>query len=206
METKIAKILSLVFSPLLIPTYTLLIIFNINVYFSMIIPQLAKLQILGMVFLITFIFPLFMMILFQRIGIIKSLYMKTKEERTLPYLMTIIFFYLTSYLLKQIQISPIFYYFILGATFLIIITLIINFFWKISIHMIGIGGMLGTFMGLSFLWMIDISFLIILLVLCSGITGFARLKLNAHNPAQIYSGFLLGTSFMLFLFLVIGYY
>ena len=172
----------------------------------MIIPQLAKLQILGMVFLITFIFPLFMMILFQRIGIIKSLYMKTKEERTLPYLMTIIFFYLTSYLLKQIQISPIFYYFILGATFLIIITLIINFFWKISIHMIGIGGMLGTFMGLSFLWMIDISFLIILLVLCSGITGFARLKLNAHNPAQIYSGFLLGTSFMLFLFLVIGYY
>jgi len=206
METKIAKILSLVFFPLLIPTYTLLIIFNINVYFSMIIPQLAKLQILGMVFLITFIFPLFMMILFQRIGIIKSLYMKTKEERTLPYLMTIIFFYLTSYLLKQIQISPIFYYFILGATFLIIITLIINFFWKISIHMIGIGGMLGTFMGLSFLWMIDISFLIILLVLCSGVTGYARLKLNAHNPAQIYSGFLLGTSFMLFLFLVIGYY
>lgn len=206
METKIAKILSLVFFPLLIPTYTLLIIFNINVYFSMIIPQLAKLQILGMVFLITFIFPLFMMILFQRIGIIKSLYMKTKEERTLPYLMTIIFYYLASYLLKQLQISPIFYYFILGATFLIIITLIINFFWKISIHMIGIGGMLGTLMGLSFLWMIDIPFLIILLVLCSGITGFARLKLNAHNPAQVYSGFLLGTSFMLFLFLIIGYY
>ncbi len=206
METKIAKILSLVFFPLLIPTYTLLIIFNMNVYFSMIIPQLAKLQILGMVFLITFIFPLFMMILFQRIGIIKSLYMKTKEERTLPYLMTIIFYYLAYYLLKQLQISPIFYYFILGATFLIIITLIINFFWKISIHMIGIGGMLGTLIGLSFLWMIDIPFLIILLVLCSGITGYARLKLNAHNPAQIYSGFLLGTSFMLFLFLVIGYY
>jgi hypothetical protein len=206
MEIKVSKILSVVFHPLLIPTYTLLIIFNLNVFFSMIIPQLAKWQILGMIFLITFLFPLFMMILFQRIGIIKSLYMKTKEERTLPYLMTIIFYYLASYLLKQLQISPIFYYFILGATFLIILTLIINFFWKISIHMIGIGGMLGTLMGLSFLWMIDIPFLIILLVLCSGITGFARLKLNAHNPAQVYSGFLLGTSFMLFLFLVIGYY
>ena len=206
MEIKVSKILSVVFHPLLIPTYTLLIIFNLNVFFSMIIPQLAKWQILGMVFLITFLFPLFMMILFQRIGIIKSLYMKTKEERTLPYLMTIIFYYLASYLLKQLQISPIFYYFILGATFLIIITLIINFFWKISIHMIGIGGMLGTLIGLSFLWMIDIPFLIILLILCSGITGFARLKLNAHNPAQIYSGFLLGTSFMLLLFLVISYY
>ncbi len=206
MEIKVSKTLSVVFHPLLIPTYTLLIIFNLNVFFSMIIPQAAKWQILGMIFLITFIFPLFMVILFQRIGIIKSLYMKTKEERTLPYLMTIIFYYLASYLLKQLQISPIFYYFILGSTFLIIITLIINFFWKISIHMIGIGGMFGTLMGLSFLFMIDIPFLIILLVLCSGITGFARLKLNAHNPAQIYSGFLLGTSFMLLLFLVIGYY
>lgn len=206
MEIKVSKILSVVFHPLLIPTYTLLIIFNLNVFFSMIIPQLAKWQILGMVFLITFLFPLFMMILFQRIGIIKSLYMKTKEERTLPYLMTIIFYYLASYLLKQLQISPIFYYFILGATFLIIITLIINFFWKISIHMIGIGGMLGTLIGLSFLWMIDIPFLIILLVLCSGITGFARLKLNAHNPAQVYTGFVIGTSFMLLLFLVISYY
>ncbi|MBE9480240.1 MAG: hypothetical protein IMY69_00935 [Bacteroidetes bacterium] len=132
--------------------------------------------------------------------------MKTKEERTLPYLMTIIFYYLASYLLKQLQISPIFYYFILGATFLIIITLIINFFWKISIHMIGIGGMLGTLIGLSFLWMIDIPFLIILLILCSGITGFARLKLNAHNPVQVYTGFVIGTSFMLLLFLVISYY
>lgn len=206
MEIKVSKTLSVVFHPLLIPTYTLLIIFNLNVFFSMIIPQVAKWQILGMIFLITFIFPLFMVILFQRIGIIKSLYMKTKEERTLPYLMTIIFYYLASYLLKQLQISPIFYYFILGSTFLIIITLIINFFWKISIHMIGIGGMFGTLMGLSFLFMIDIPFLIILLVLCSGITGFARLKLNAHNPAQIYSGFLLGTSFMLLLFLVISYY
>ncbi|MCK4407712.1 MAG: hypothetical protein KAV44_08555 [Bacteroidales bacterium] len=206
MEIKVSKILSVVFHPLLIPTYTLLIIFNLNVFFSMIIPQLAKWQILGMVFLITFLFPLFMMILFQRIGIIKSLYMKTKEERTLPYLMTIIFYYLASYLLKQLQISPIFYYFILGATFLIIITLIINFFWKISIHMIGIGGMLGTLIGLSFLWMIDIPFLIILLILCSGITGFARLKLNAHNPVQVYTGFVIGTSFMLLLFLVISYY
>ncbi|MCK4360166.1 MAG: hypothetical protein KAV70_00355, partial [Bacteroidales bacterium] len=170
MEIKVSKILSVVFHPLLIPTYTLLIIFNLNVFFSMIIPQAAKWQILGMIFLITFLFPLFMMILFQRIGIIKSLYMKTKEERTLPYLMTIIFYYLASYLLKQLQISPIFYYFILGATFLIIITLIINFFWKISIHMIGVGGMLGILMGLSFLFMIDIPFLIILLVLCSGIT------------------------------------
>ncbi|MCK4288907.1 MAG: hypothetical protein KAW86_06865, partial [Bacteroidales bacterium] len=93
-----------------------------------------------------------------------------------------------------------------GATFLLIITLIINFFWKISIHMIGIGGMLGTLIGLSFLWMIDIPFLIILLILCSGITGFARLKLNAHNPAQVYTGFVIGTSFMLLLFLVISYY
>ena len=37
METNIAKAVSVVFQPLLIPTYTLLILFNLNNYFSMLV-------------------------------------------------------------------------------------------------------------------------------------------------------------------------
>jgi len=35
----------------------------------------------------------------------------------------------------------------------------------------------------------------------SGLTGFARLKLQAHTPAQIYSGFALGFLTIMALFL-----
>jgi hypothetical protein len=45
--------------------------------------------------------------------------------------------------------------------------------------------------------------LICLIILLAGITGFARLKLKAHNEAQLYSGFGLGVLVMLGLFLFV---
>jgi len=202
MEDKIAKIISVVFHPMLIPFYTILILFNINSYISLLIPFSARLLILGMVFTTTFLFPLLFIFIMKRKGIVKTLQMETKEERVYPFAVTAIFYSLSYYMLKQLHISDIYYLFLLGATFLIIIALLITFYWKISVHMIGIGGMLGALIGISFRINVDFVFLIALTVLCSGIVGFARLKLNAHKPLQIYTGFLSGVIIMLLVFLI----
>lgn len=202
MEEKIAKIISVVFHPMLIPSYTILILFNINNYISLLIPFSAKLLILGMVFITTFLFPILFIFIMKRKGIVKTLQMETREERIYPFAVTAIFYFLSYYMLKQLHISDIYYLFLLGATFLIIIALLITFYWKISAHMIGIGGMLGALIGISFRINVDFVFLIALIVLCSGIVGFARLKLNAHKPLQIYSGFLSGVIIMLLVFLI----
>ena len=37
-----------------------------------------------------------------------------------------------------------------------------------------------------------LDYILALVMLMAGIVGYARLKLNAHTPAQVYSGFLLG--------------
>lgn len=202
MEEKIAKIISVVFHPMLIPSYTILILFNINNYISLLIPFSAKLLILGMVFITTFLFPILFIFIMKRKGIVKNLQMETREERIYPFAVTAIFYFLSYYMLKQLHISDIYYLFLLGATFLIIIALLITFYWKISVHMIGIGGMLGALIGISFRINVDFVFLIALTVLCSGIVGFARLKLNAHKPLQIYTGFLSGVIIMLLVFLI----
>ncbi len=202
MEEKIAKIISVVFHPMLIPSYTILILFNINNYISLLIPFSAKLLILGMVFITTFLFPILFIFIMKRKGIVKTLQMETREERIYPFAVTAIFYFLSYYMLKQLHISDIYYLFLLGATFLIIIALLITFYWKISVHMIGIGGMLGALIGISFRINIDFVILIALTVLCSGIVGFARLKLNAHKPMQIYTGFLSGVIIMLLVFLI----
>ncbi|MBC8487827.1 MAG: PAP2 family protein [Bacteroidetes bacterium] len=202
MEEKIAKIISVVFYPMLIPSYTILILFNINNYISLLIPFSAKLLILGMVFITTFLFPILFIFIMKRKGIVKTLQMETREERIYPFAVTAIFYFLSYYMLKQLHISDIYYLFLLGATFLIIIALLITFYWKISVHMIGIGGMLGALIGISFRINIDFVILIALTVLCSGIVGFARLKLNAHIPLQIYTGFLSGVIIMLLVFLI----
>ncbi len=199
MQTKIAKIISFLFHPLLMPTYAFIILFNIKAYFSLVIPYNGKLRIVLLVFIVTFIFPSMVILFFRSRNLIKSLYQLTRQERKFPYITTIIFYVFAYYLLKNVQISPIFHYFIFGAIVISILALLINFFWKISIHMISIGGLVGMLLGLSFTGIIGEPIFLILSILMAGFIGFARLQLKAHTPAQVYSGFLLGVFGMIYL-------
>jgi len=118
---------------------------------------------------------------------------------TFPYISAIIFNVLAYYLLRNIQISPIFQYFLFGAAVLTILAFIINFFWKISIHMIAIGGLIGMLLGLAFTGIIANFYFIIVPILIAGFIGYSRLQLKYQTPAQTYTGFLLGTFGMIYL-------
>jgi hypothetical protein len=202
METKIAKIISVLFQPLLMPTYTLLLIFSLNSYISMMVPSHAKNVLMWIVFLSTFVFPvIFIFILYKR-GLIKTLNMDDKEERTFPLLVTSIFYFLMYYIVWQSNLDEIYNLLFMGSALLIVLALIISFFWKISMHMIGVGGMLGALIGLSQAAYVDLAYYVVLVTLVCGLVGFARLKLKAHTPAQVYAGFSAGFLLMLFLFLV----
>jgi membrane-associated phospholipid phosphatase len=50
---------------------------------------------------------------------------------------------------------------------------------------------------------IDMRFILITVLIFSGLVAYARLKLNAHTPSQVYTGFLLG--FLVELLLMIFY-
>ena len=77
-----------------------------------------------------------------------------------------------------------------------ILSLAVNFYRKISLHMIGIGGFTGLFLGLSLNFGINLNTEMIAGILLAGIIGFARLKSNSHQPAEIYTGFLMGVLVM----------
>ena len=157
---------------------------------------------MGIVFFTTFFLPAAFIFFMIKKGLIGSLYIDAREERTVPYIVTIVFFILTYYLLKQLQLSSIYSFFMIGATLLVISVLLINMFWKISSHMAAIGALTGMVIGLSwFLGMLFLGLIITALVL-SGIVGYARLRLNAHTPAQVYGGFLLGAVLVSLLFVV----
>ncbi len=205
METKIAKIISFITHPLLIPTYAFLILLNLNVYFSLLLPFDAKLILVLGIFSVTFMLPSLMILLFLKNSIISSLQMETKQERIYPFITTAVFFYVACFLLKQLPFLSVFCIFLRGTTFLIILVIIINFFWKISVHMVGIGGMLGTFAGLSYRLAMDMDYIIISLILISGIIGYARLKMGAHNSAQIYTGWLTGAAAAAFFVFIEAY-
>lgn len=156
----------------------------------------------GMVLITTVIFPsVFIMMLYRR-KVIESLYMYKREDRVFPFIITSVFFFLTFHLFRQLHILAGFQGFMLGATLLIIVCIFVNFMTKVSIHMAGMGGCFGFLLGISY-QMNDIylSALVISLII-SGFTGYSRLKLQVHTPAQVYSGFLIGTVVMFFVFLV----
>ncbi|MHC1708775.1 MAG: hypothetical protein AB9842_14805 [Bacteroidales bacterium] len=203
MEKKIATVLSWIFHPLFLPTYTYLLLLHGNSYLSLSLPLSLKWNVTGFVFLLTAILPAIVNYIFLRSGIIKSLMMESRQERLLPYLVSAACFYLTAYMANTLQMPAVFYLFSLGITMLALMAVFLTFYLKVSIHMIGIGGVTGTFLALSLRWHLDLLLIILLLFLISGLMGYARLRLKTHSQAEIYSGYITGFGVMLLLFLLI---
>jgi hypothetical protein len=203
MEDRFARLLTIVFHPLFVPFYMLMLLLNVNTFFAMMIPVKAKLLLTAMVFLTTILLPLLIVFLLYRMKVVKSFYLKSREERIYPLLAVAVFYYLTYFLLKRFSISFIFSYYMLGSTFLTILAMIISFYRKISLHMIGIGGMVGLLMGLSLSLSLDLTWFVVAAIFLGGFIGFARIQSNSHKPSEIYSGFLVGAGvmFLLFIFL-----
>lgn len=202
MEQRIAKVISFIFHPLFIPFYTILFLLNADSYLSFMIPARGKLILSGIVFVTTVFLPLMTGYVLVRMKIVQSLFSRKKEERIFLLLNASIFYYLTYYLLKGTHASVIFNYFMLGATLLVIASLVITFFHMISLHMVAAGGLTGCLLGLAMAHPAGSVGWAILCVFLGGITGTARLILKRENPATIYSGFLVGIAGMFLLFMI----
>ena len=203
METRIATLISYLFHPILIPLYTVLFFLNAGIYFSMFMTMEAKLIMITTFLITTIILPLLVMLVLTRKKLINSFSLVTREERIYPLLIITLFYYLTYYLLKGIHVSFILSFFMLGSTFLSILALIITFYLRISLHMIGMGGLLGMLIGLSANISVNLFIPILVVLFLSGLTGFARLKNDSHKPLEIYTGFLLGGVVMFLLFVLV---
>lgn len=192
MGSKTAKLISILFHPLLIPTYAILILFNINSHYMHVLPFEYKLILLGFVFIFTFLLPAVSMFFMVKLKLVESIEMHSSKERPIPLIIVALFFYATYHIFRELPVDTIFTMFMLGATVLVLLSLLINYFFKISLHMMALGGLLATILGFSFLIHQDIRIYLFLIIFISGITGSARLKLNAHTPSEVYAGFILG--------------
>ena len=201
MEVRIARIISVIFHPLLIPTFIIAVLIKLNVFFALIIPEDAKWRIIALVFMTSALFPLIILYGMYRMKLVKTLTMESREDRIYPYIASTIFFFLAYYMIWKINISPVYYYCLLGASILSALTLIINMFWKISAHMVSMGAVLGAFIGLQSILLVDLLWQISITILLSGIVGFARLRAGSHTQAQIYAGYFLGFLVMILLIL-----
>ena len=174
------------------PFYGLLLIFHYNSYLQYNLTDGAKEAIYKVVIASTFIFPVICVLIFKLKGNIQSLHLETIQERRYPFLLTSISYMLGYYLLQRLELPTIFIRVILGATISVTLAVIITLGWKISVHSIGIGGIIGTLLAMSRILYVDIRFPLMISIIIAGIIGSARLSLNEHTPSQIYAGILIG--------------
>lgn len=196
MNNFFAKTLSILFHPLLMPTLGVMIIFYSGSYVSF-LPDDVKKIILLVIGANTLGLPLMMMPLFIQFKVINTFAMETNRERILPLTFTLIPYVLSVYFLFKLPIPFIITSFMLGASIAVALCLIISYWWKVSIHLVGIGGIIGFLIAFSIRLYSNVLPLLIIFVIAAGFLASARLSLKAHKPSQVFLGFLLGFFIML---------
>lgn len=189
---KIAQVVSVAFHPLCMPLYATWLLMHSSSYISHTMHESLQHFLYVLIFVTTYLLPACMVWMLWQKGWISSLELSERSERHIPFLLTIACYGFGIYLLLKIQVSILFPLSLLGAMIAVFLAFLINLRWKISIHMIGIGGMMGLFFGYGISFQMNIHYALIALSVIAGLLGTARLVRKAHTPAQVYTGFIAG--------------
>ncbi|MCX6330720.1 MAG: hypothetical protein NTZ85_14555 [Bacteroidia bacterium] len=201
-EDTLAKIISVVYHPLLIPLYGLLIIFLSPTIFEY-LPLAYKKILLLIVLLNNVLIPLSLIPYLKYRQLISSWFVINQKERIIPLITTSIFYFITLYIILTFKIPVFIKAFILTSAVLSSIITVINFWFKISIHSVGAGALIALVIALSVKSNDPLTLMLIAVILLAGLVLSSRLWLNSHSPKEVWLGFFLGvftSAFLLFFF------
>jgi membrane-associated phospholipid phosphatase len=190
---KLALLLSVVFQPLLMPSLVFGLLFFAVPQASS-IPESFKARLFYLIVTSTLLIPMVLMLGLRWSGMVKSLHFEEKSDRRTPFVLVTLFYLLTTYFLKEkTELDPILWQGMGIITFSVALLTGITYFWKMSAHTTGIGGVLGV-LGILGIYFpsLDLAYLLVAALLLGGLVASARLYLDAHSPAEVYVGLLVG--------------
>ncbi len=185
--TRIGKAVSLLLHPLIIPLWaSLLILFGNTLISSM--PLGIKWFLLSVLTLNTLVAPAFCIGLLRIFRFIPDLKLSEPRQRLIPILIVLLGYVSCLAMLSDVAIAFLIRRFIFAAVGCAVLTLIITPFWKISLHMTSIGGLLALLTILNSSGLGHLPYMLALTVLLAGPLSSARILLGGHNFAQIIAG------------------
>lgn len=214
MNRTLAHFFSIVGHPLLMLTYSLLLLLALNPYAFSVrsLTDKPAMLLLISVFTTSFVLPGFGVALLKPLGLVKSLALADKQERIGPYILSGVFYlWLYKNLASGGQAPALYTTFVLGATIGLFFAFFVNIFTKISAHAVGMGGLIAMLLMTGSVWgdtvfnipmfggavQLSLNVVIALVVILAGLVGTARLALGAHTPADLYRGYAAGFVAML---------
>ncbi len=188
----VSMALSGVFSPLLVPTYACAVALWITPLAYL--PERVRFLTSVVICLITAALPMATIIFLIKAGKVSDSAVSNRRERTVPYIVTSLCYLGAAFYMGFNRAPHWLTFFFAGACFACLLALVINTMWKISAHATTMGGLCGMILYIAMnnlgmvwmMWWISGAFLL------TGAVGSARLYLNRHSPAQVYSGWIMG--------------
>lgn len=188
-----AHLFSYIFHPLFIPVYAAYFLMFIHPYLFAGFSSQQKYWLLLRIAYTMIFFPVITVLLLKGLGFIKSVFLITQQDRIIPYIACGIFFF-WAYLVfrNQPNIPSI----LTAFTFAVFISssaaLMANIYFKISMHAIGMGGVLGLFLVIMQSNTMLMTLPLSIALLLTGLVCTSRLIISDHSAKEIYAGLLLG--------------
>ena len=141
--------------------------------------------------------------LLRAFRLIPDLRLSEPRQRLIPILIVLLSYVSCLMMLSDVMMAFLIRRFLFAAMGCVVLTLIVTPFWKISLHMTSIGGLLALLTALNASGLGQFPYTLVLFILLAGLLGSARLWLGSHNLAQIAAGLAGGYTIALLLILFV---
>ncbi len=192
----LARIISILFHPLLLATY----LFGL---FTLILP--AGLDPISegdhwnfvlLIFCVTFALPGLNLLIFKAFGTIRSLTLEHRTERLIPFSFITILYCVVTYFFysrSRMGLHDNLLKFLIIIDLLVVVATLITFFYKISVHSMAIWSLIGILLPLNHVSEQGILFYpTVVAIVIAGLVMMSRLQLNVHTPREVLAGALTG--------------
>lgn len=197
------KTISYVFHPIFLPIFGLYFLFELpTVSYGYIDTSLFNLRgdvknTLYILFgFLTVVAPGISILIMKRNKLITSLQVENREERIYPLVLVILYYVLSYFFLRRMipeqSVIPFLLPYVFGFTLSVIAAFILNFYIKISLHMVAIFGVAGAITGYFQNQMEYNLWFLLFLIIVGGLVGSSRLYLKAHSLKEIIYGIVFG--------------
>ena len=184
------RVFSYIFHPLFMPLLGTVIYFEITPKF---IPDSFLYAKLMAITILTVVVPILFYFMLRNLGRIDNIFIDNVQQRRVPLLFQIVLTGLVLIIVVKGYEFPELYYFFLGILSSAAIAFVAAALkYKMSLHMIGITGVLFFVIGLSIFYNSNLLTVIALLCFAVGAVASSRLQENAHSMTELCAGFLAG--------------
>ena len=173
--------------PFLLPIYLMAVLLTMTTFAHY--PANVKIYLLWVVALYAIIIPGLALGVLRSLGRISDYRIDNRRERWLPLLIGAICYVLCAITIAKIPSAIFLRKFMLAAACCELMCLVVSFYWKISLHLTGMGAIVALLVVMNVVGVGDMLVPLMVTILFAGALASARLYLGCHNGRQVLAGF-----------------